>query len=218
MIQKGILILFFLLPITGHAFWGSDSKEKRDVCVTWYGEKEPCMGPKKKTESYFGFQMYSFIGNKTKSATGSSGYGGTYLATTQESHFRFLFGGSMYYAPTKTYLDDEDYSANMLAADLILGLSIKPFLRSTIRPILEIVALGGIKSMEMANPPTGTDDQTLGFSYGGKAGMGFEVGFSRFTALKALLEYQDVTVNELAGRKDFPLDGLGFTIGLVFTQ
>lgn len=201
------------------AFAGDpDEPRERDVCVNWYGEKEPCSGPYKKTESYYGFQMYSFIGDKTKSATGSYGYGGTYLATTSQSHFRFHFGGSLYYAPTRTYLSNVSYNANILAADFILGFSIKPFLRSTVRPLIEVFALGGVKSMTMANPPTGVNDQTVGFSYGGKAGMGFEIGFSRFTAMKAMLEYQKITVSQLAGASNFPLDGLGFTLGLVFTR
>ncbi len=129
--------ILFLSSLTAHAGWFGGDERERDVCVTWYGEKEPCYGPKSKTENYFGLQAYSFIGNKDKSATGSYGYGLTYLATTSESHVRFMFGGSLYYAPTQTWIAQEDYSANILAADLILGFSIKPFLRTTFRPMIE---------------------------------------------------------------------------------
>ena len=212
-----MIVCSILMAQTSQAgwLWGSDERD-RDVCVNWNGEKEPCYGPYKRSDHYYGLQMYSFIDDKEKSPTGSYGYGATYLASSGQSHVRFIYGGSLWYAATQTWIADEDYRANILAADLIFGLQIKPSLRSVFRPVLEISAIGGIKSMNMANPPANVDEQTLGFSYGGKGGVGFEIGFSKFTAFKTMLEYQAVRVSELAGQKDFSLNGLGLTVGLSF--
>lgn len=212
-----VLLFTILSSQISHAgwLWGSNERD-RDVCVNWNGEKEPCYGPYKRSDHYFGFQMYSFIDDKEKSPTGSYGYGATYLASSGQSNVRFIYGGSLWYAATETWIAKTSYRANILAADLILGIQIKPSLRTTFRPILEIAAIGGVKSMDMAKPPTNVDDQTLGFSYGGKAGVGFEIGFTKFTSFKTMLEYQSVRVSELAGQKDFSLNGLGVTAGLSF--
>jgi hypothetical protein len=217
--QLRFLILLFifaptLLVSTASASWfGDDDKGKN--CYNWYGEKEQCYTKhSEKKESYVGFEFKDFYGSEDESLTSSTGYGLTYLTTSSLDAFRFLFGGSLYYADGFAYLSSTRHAMTMYSGEVLLGFSIKAYRRSVVRPFLEVLAIGGFKSLEMTRPPTGVDNRTFGFSYGGKGSMGMEFGFWKATALRASIEYYDVR-SKLAGSDSLPITSLGVGVGIV---
>lgn len=209
------LILIIALP--SHAGWFSDDKEKPKHCYNWYGEKEYCNSRHtEKNESYVGFNFLDFNGDEEESLVGNQGFGLTYLTTTSQEAFRFIYGGSLYMADGNVYVGGTRYLGTLYSGELLLGFSLKAYRRATVRPLLEVVAAVGFKSLEMNRAPTGVDNRTFGFSYGGKASMGMEFGFWRPVAVRATVDYYAVAAPDIAGSDSFPISALGASLGLTF--
>lgn len=213
-------IFFFILILSSfpaHAGWFSDDEKSVKNCYNWYGEKEPCYRQhNEKVETLLSFNYMDFTGDEVESLTGNTGFGATYLTTSGLDAARFVFGGSLYYADGNVYIESSRRVGTITSGELILGFSFKAYRRSTVRPILDILGLVGFKSLDMSNPPTGVDNRTFGFSYGGKVAAGMEFGFWRSLALRTTVDYYDVRAQDIAGSDAFPMKSLGASFGLVF--
>lgn len=202
---------------SAHAGWFSDDKENPKHCYNWYGEKEHCNSRQTtKNESYVGFNYLDFNGDEEESLVGNQGFGMTYLTTTSVEAFRFVYGGALYMADGNVYVGSTRYTGTLYSGELLLGFSVKAYRRATVRPLLEVLAAVGFKSLEMSRAPAGVDNRTFGFSYGGKGSMGMEFGFWRPVAVRATVDYYHVSAPDIAGSSAFPLSALGASFGLTF--
>lgn len=207
------IVFIAAVPVQAGFF---DDDEKGKNCYNWYGEKEVCYRQhQNKKESYIGFNYMNFYGSRDESMTGSVGTGATYLTTSSLEAFRFIFGGSIYYSDSNIYLSNTGYSGTLYSAEVLIGFSLKAYRRSMVRPMLEVLGVGGLKSLQLARPPDGVDTRTVGFSYGVKGSMGMEFGFWRSVALRAMVDYYDVRA-DIAGVSAFPISSFGGSIGLTF--
>lgn len=212
-----LLILSLILPSIAGAGWFSDDDDRTKNCYNWYGEKESCYRQhSEKIESYVGFNYLDFNGEEEESLVGNTGFGATYLTTTSLDAFRFMYGGNLYMADGNVYVGGTRYTGTLYSGELLLGFSLKAYRRSTVRPLLEVLGAVGFKSLDMSRPPTGVDNRTFGFSYGGRASMGMEFGFWRSVAIKTTIDYYDVRAKDIAGSDSFPMTSLGASIGLTF--
>lgn len=210
-------IFSLLAPALASAGWFSDDNDRTKNCYNWYGEKEACYRQhSEKIESYVGLNYMDFTGEERESLVGNTGFGATYLTTSGLDAFRLMFGGSLYMADGNVYINDTRHVGTLYSGELLLGFSLKAYRRSTVRPFLEVLGAVGFKSLEMSRPPTGVDNRTFGFSYGGKGSMGMEFGFWRSVAIKTSIDYYDVRAKDIAGSDAFPMTSLGASIGLTF--
>lgn len=213
-----INLIFILAPLvfSSHAlaFWGDD--EKANVCYNWNHDRIPCNRDALRRETHFAGIGRSYYGDHDASFSGSYGAGAILSTVKSYDAVRFLFGGEVLYSGANAYINDVTYSTTMLSADLLFGLSIKPYRGSTIQPVIEIDLMGGFKSFEIANPPAGVENKNLVPSYGGKISLGIDFKLWRFTAVRPALEYQINRVSGVLDGETLNLDSLGFSLGLVF--
>lgn len=216
-----VRIFFLLFPIAVvvpamAGLFGSDDHRPKN-CYNWYGERETCYRQhSEKNETLVALNYYDFNGKEEQSLTGNVGFGATYLTTTSLDAARFVFGGSLFMADGNVWVDNMRYLGTLYSGELLLGLSLKAYRRSTVRPMLELIGTLGFKSLEMSRPPTDVENKTFGFSYGVRASMGMEFGFWRSVAVRTMIDYYDVRAKNIAGSDAFPMTSLGASFGLVF--
>lgn len=210
-----LIFSFLLLSSLGHAGWFDNEKEKG--CYDWFGNRESCNRLDPRRESVIAGQVNSYYGDRTGSMTGSFGEGVLLTTTKSKDSVRFLFGGQFIYSAANSYINNSNSIATtMMSGDLILGLSIRPFDDTYLKPVFEIDLVAGFKSIEFANPPTGIEKKNLKPSYGGKLLVGLDIPFSKTFALRPAVDYQITRVNGLISGETFVLDALGVSLGLVF--
>lgn len=211
------ICLIFLLGFVGlesaFAFWDDD---KKNVCYNWNGDREPCGRSSLRRESLLGGQFNSYYGDRDASFTGSYSQGLVLSTVKSHSSVRFLFGGQFLFSNANAYIAQTSYKTQMLSADLMFGVSIKPFKDTTLQPVFELAALGGFKSLQITSPPPGIDSKNLAPSYGGKLSLGLDLRLSRFYALRPAVDYQICRLSGIVDGERLNLDSLGFSLSLVF--
>lgn len=204
-----------LFSATAHAGWFSDDTDK--LCYDVHGNRDYCQRNGARRESLIAGQFNSYYGERTGSMVGSFGQG--LLITTVKSRdtVRFLFGGQLLYSAANSYINNGSaIPTTLMSADLIFGISIKPYNDTYIKPIFEIDLIGGLKSIEFVNPPVGVEQKNLKPSYGGKVLIGMDIPFSKTMSLRPALDYQVTRVDGIIDNESFVLDALGISLGLVF--
>lgn len=216
--MKKILASILLLTLSSPAFgfWGDD--DKSEVCYNWTGGRERCTDRNSlRRETALGGVFQSYYGDRDGSLTGSYGQGLVMTTVRSFSPVRFLFGGQFVYSGANAYINQSPAIATtMMSADLLLGLSIKPYRNTFLQPVIEIDLMGGFKSIQFDSPPTGIDTKNLEPSYGGKLSLGMDLKFWRFHALRPAVEYQYNRLSNIIPGDDLVLDSLGFSLSLVF--
>lgn len=207
------LIIGIFAP-SAQAFWGDD--DKKNVCYSWNGDREPCGRNSLRRETHVAGLMSSYYGDHEKSFSGSYGQGLILSSVKSYSPVRFLFGGQFLYSNANAYINDVTYNTTMMSVDLMAGMSIKPYKHSTLQPVIEINLMGGIKSIEIANPPVNVETKNLIPSYGAKISLGIDIKLWRFHALRPAVEYQFNRVSGVLDGETLNLDSLGFSLGIVF--
>jgi hypothetical protein len=207
---------FFILILTLTTLSARASDDSREVCYNWDHERIPCNRMPLRRETYLGVVGTSYYGDHEASFSGSYGAGAILSTTKSYDTVRFMFGGEVLYSGANMYVNDVTYSTTMMAADLMFGLSIKPYRASNVQPVIEIDIMGGIKSFEVSNPPTTIENKTLVPSFAGKISLGVDLKWWRFTALRPAIEYKYNRVSGVIDGETLNLDTLGFSLGLVF--
>lgn len=206
-----LLLVFPSLTFAG--LFGSDDGR----CYDWYGNRESCNRLEARRETYLGGQFNSYYGERTGSMVGSFGQGAVLTTVKSKDAIRFLFGGQLLYGATNTYINNSSaINTTMMSADLIFGLSIKPFNDTYFKPVFELDLYGGMKSIEFANPPTGVEEKNLKPAYGGKLLVGIDIPLSKTLAIRPALDYQINRVDGIIDGESLVLDALGVSLGLVF--
>ncbi len=210
-----ILVLLSTLFVSSSwaGLFGSDDKR----CYDWYGNRESCQRLEPRRESLIAGQFNAYYGQETGSMTGSFGQGLLMTTVKSRNPIRFLFGGQLLYSAANSYINNSSaIGTTMMSADLIFGLSIKPYNDTYLKPVFEIDLIGGLKSIEFASPPAGIEDKNLKPSYGGKISVGIDIPISRTSALRPAIDYQITRVDGIIDGESFVLDALGVSIGWVF--
>lgn len=212
-----LIALITTASVAANASWFGGDDDKGKNCYNWYGEKEHCYRThNEKNESYVGGNFLDFNGDEEESLVGNQGFGATYLTTSSLQAVRFMYGGSLYVADGNVYVGGSRYVGTLYSGELLVGLSLKAYRRATVRPLLEVLAAVGFKSLEMSRAPAGVDNRTFGFSYGGKGSMGMEFGFWKAVAIRTTIDYYGVSASKIAGSDSFPMTALGVSLGLTF--
>lgn len=212
-----ITILFTILffSFASQAGWFSDDTDK--LCYDWYGNREACSRTQARRESLIAGQFNTYYGEETGSMVGSFSQGVVLSTVKSKDSLRFLFGGQLIFASANSFINNSnEIPTTMLSADLIVGASIKPFQDTYLKPVFEIAAIVGFKSIEFAGPPTGVEEKNLLPSYGGKLSVGIDIPISKLYAIRPALDYQITRVDGLIDNETFVLDALGISLGLVF--
>lgn len=208
-----LLILFTAPNVWGG--WFSDDTDK--LCYDWYGNRQACSRTDARRESLIGAQFNSYYGNETGSMKGSFGQGLMMTTVKSKDTVRFLFGGALLFSSANSYINNiDDIATTVMSADLIFGISIKPYHDTYLKPVFEIDFIGGLKSIEFASPPAGIEDKYLKPSYGGKISVGLDIPMSRTFALRPAIDYQITRVDGIIDGESFQLDALGISFGLVY--
>ena len=204
-----------LLFSSANAAWFSDENDK--LCYDWHGNRESCSRDSTRRESLIAGQFNSYYGNEAGSMTGSFGQGVLLTTVKSKRALRFLFGGQFIYSAANSYINNGSaIPTTMMSVDLVFGASIKPFHDTYLKPIIELSAIAGFKSIEFANPPTGIENKNLKPSYGAKLSLGLDIPLSRFYALRPAIDYQITRVPGIIDNQDFVLDAIGLSLGVVF--
>jgi len=217
--MKLLFSLIFILGFfssTAQARHHDDDDDDINVCYNWNHEREPCNRYSLRRESEVALLGTSYYGDHDASFSGSFGEGLLLTTVKSYSSVRFLFGGQFLYSGAKMYVNQSTYNTTMMSADLLAGLSIKPIRDLAIQPVIEIDLMGGIKSLEVAGPPTGVENKNLKPSYGAKISLGLDLKVGRFTALRPAVEYEYNRLSGIVDGKKLNLDYLGVSLGLVF--
>lgn len=200
---------------SAQAGWFSDDTDK--LCYDIHGNRDYCQRNGPRRESLVAGQFNSYYGERTGSMVGSFGQGLLITTVKSKDIVRFLFGGQLLYSAANSYINNSSaISTTVMSADLIFGISIKPYNDTYIKPVFEIDLIGGLKSIEFANPPTGIEQKNLKPSYGGKVLLGMDIPVSKTMSLRPALDYQITRVDGLIDNESFVLDALGVSLGLVF--
>lgn len=189
--QKGALFLFTILV-------------SQQVFSSW------------RNSSYVSVQSYSYSGDKTRSLLGTNSFGMTFLSSRQDERFKLIYGGSFIYSPANIYLDNSARKGNIASADLLLGAAMTPNPNAKIRPVLMLLGMIGVHSLELTSPPTGVSNQTNSLAYGYKISLGLEVQMGASFTLGGFADYVRSTASELAGKTNFPLDAFGLSLGFYY--
>lgn len=207
------LSLSLFISVAQAGLFGDDDKR----CYDWYGNRESCQRLEPRRESLIAGQFNAYYGEETGSMTGSFGQGLLMTTVKSRSVVRFLFGGQLLYSAANSYINNSSaIGTTMMSADLIFGLSIKPYNDTYLKPIFEIDLIGGLKSIEFASPPAGIEEKNLKPSYGGKILLGLDIPISRTSSLRPALDYQITRVDGIIDGESFVLDALGVSLGWVF--
>lgn len=209
-----LFLSFHLVLVSAQASWFGD-EDKR--CYDWHGNRESCQRLDARRESLIAGQFNAYYGEQTGSMTGSFGQGLLMTTVKSKSAVRFLFGGQLLYSAANSYINNSSaIGTTMMSADLIFGLSIKPYNDTYLKPIFEIDLIGGLKSIQFARPPAGIEEKNLKPSYGGKISLGMDIPISRTSSLRPAIDYQITRVDGIIDNETFVLDALGLSIGWVF--
>jgi hypothetical protein len=210
-----ILSFFILFSATAQAGWFSDDTDK--LCYDIHGNRDYCQRNGARRESLVAGQFNSYYGERTGSMVGSFGQGLLITTVKSKDAVRFLFGGQLLYTAGNSYINNGSaIPTTVMAADLIFGLSIKPYNDTYIKPVFEIDLIGGLKSIEFSNPPVGIEQKNLKPSYGGKVLLGMDIPISKTMSLRPALDYQVIRVDGIIDNESFVFDALGVSLGLVF--
>lgn len=210
-----ILSLIMLFSATANAGWFSDDTDK--LCYDIHGNRDYCQRNGARRESLIAGQFNSYYGERTGSMVGSFGQGLLITTVKSKDAVRFLFGGQLLYSAANSYINNSSaIPTTVMMADLIFGLSIKPYNDTYIKPIFEIDLIAGLKSIEFANPPVGIEQKNLKPSYGGKVLLGMDIPISKTMSLRPALDYQVTRVDGIIDNESFVFDALGISLGLVF--
>lgn len=202
-------------PTSAHAGWFSDDTDK--LCYDVHSNRDYCQRNGARRESLVAGQFNSYYGNRTGSMVDSTGQGLLITTVKSKETVRFLFGGQLLFSAGDSYINSSSaISTTVMSADLIFGISIKPYHDTYIKPVFEIDLIGGLKSIEFTNPPVGIEEKNLKPSYGGKLLLGVDIPFSKTMSLRPALDYQITRVDGIIDNESFVLDALGFSLGLVF--
>ncbi len=209
-------MLFIILATpTAWCGWFSDDTDK--LCYDWYGNRESCKRSDARRESLIGGQFNSYYGSETGSMKGSFGQGLMMTTVKSKNTVRFVFGGQLLFSSANSYINNiDDIPTTLMSADLIFGISIKPYNDTYLKPIFEIDFIGGLKSIEFSSPPAGIDDKNLKPSYGGKISVGLDIPMSRTFSLRPAIDYQITRIDGIIDGESFALDALGISLSLVF--
>lgn len=157
--------------------------------------------------------MYS--GTKQNSLRGSTGFGIGFTSAIGDAAIKPILGAELTYASAIAYIDDEDYAATVYSADLLVGLEIIPLRSARIRPVVQVIGLGGIKFAQFANSDEITNNPSTSLSSGYKLNVGGEIDFGGFI-MRGFAGYVVNAASKLGPKSNFNLGGFGLSLGIVF--
>lgn len=209
-----LMVFLFLNAVNAMAIITSAAEPN---CNRTFGPNQHCFDGD--SESFLAFKLNSFVGDRTKSLTGSYSYNLSFTSVTGKDNFSFLLGGQLGYGSVSAYINNGSaLIGKYTSLDIPVGVSIKFFKSNRIRPILDLYGLVGFKSLDLSSPPTGVDNKTIGLSYGYGGSFGLEFNIGNYTSLRGTMDYETNTAQSLANQSGFNLSALCFKFGIVFAE
>ena len=166
--------------------------------------------------TFVGAHYHSFSGNQENSFVGNESYGLSVISTPHREHLRLHYGAIVTYADARPYISGSRKSTILYSTDALIGLSVYPIIRRvSIRPFIEASGMGGIKYLEILNPPESVDARTTGLSFGYRLAIGLETSFDNHYGLRCFADYISNKAS-VASASDFQFDGFALNIGFYF--
>lgn len=166
--------------------------------------------------TFVGAHYHNFSGDRENSFVNNESYGVSVISTPHRSHFRLHYGAIVSYADGRAYVQSERKNTTLYSTDALIGLSVYPIVeRVKIRPFFEAGGLGGIKYLEIINPPEGVDTRATGLSFGYRIAIGLETSFTNHYGLRFSADYISNKAN-IANASQFQFDGFAFNLGFYF--
>lgn len=191
-------------------------KQSLYFCILFLSVSSQAFARDQFPNTFVGANYHSYSGDRENSLVNNESYGLAVISTPHRSHFRLHYGALISYADGRGYVQTERKNITLYSTDALVGLSIYPIVeRVRIRPFLDIGGLGGIKYLEIINPPAGVDTRVTGLSFGYRIGVGLETSLDYNYGLRFSADYISNKAS-IGGASSFQFDGFAFNLGFYF--
>lgn len=157
-----------------------------------------------------------FTGTEENSFQGTTGFGLGFTSGVGGSIFKWVFGGEFIYASALAQIDSTEYSAAIYGTDFLTGFRITPVPDSLITPMIEILGVAGIKSVQISDPPANSSNPSVAFSLGYKINVGADLKAGQSTVIRAFGSYVSASASKVGPKSNYNVGGFGLAIGFTF--